>query len=100
MTVTLSDNEESDHESDSVQEDNFMAFTTTAVVDEFVVVDERPSDGEPILSFHMNNGFYNEFKVKMQIAPINLIEIHFQTFSFTFIQLSSLNFKFIQSSLQ
>ena len=69
MTITLSDNEESDHESDSDQEDNFMAFTTTAMVDESVVVDRRPSDGEHIHSFHMNSGFYNEFKVEMQITP-------------------------------
>ena len=44
MVVTLSDNKESDHEFGSDQEGNFIAFTTIAVVDDFVVVDERPSD--------------------------------------------------------
>ena len=46
MTITLSDDEESDHESKSYQEGNFMVFTTTNVVGEFEIVEENPSDGE------------------------------------------------------
>ena len=46
MAVTLSDNEISDHESGSDENGNFIAFTDTAVVDESVVLDETPSDGE------------------------------------------------------
>ena len=46
MTITLSDDEVSDHESSSDEDGNFIAFTTTAVVDESVVVEENPSDGE------------------------------------------------------
>ena len=46
MVVTLSDDEVSDHESGSDEDENFIAFTATAVVDESVVVDENPSDGE------------------------------------------------------
>ena len=46
MAVTLSDDEVSDHESGSDEDGNFIAFTTTTVVDENVVVDENPSDGE------------------------------------------------------
>ena len=46
MAVTLSDNEISDHESGSDEDGNFIAFTATAVVDESVVLDETPSDGE------------------------------------------------------
>ena len=47
MAVTLNDNEVSDHDSGSDENGNFIAFTATAVVDESVVVDENPSDGEP-----------------------------------------------------
>ena len=46
MAVTPSDNEVSDHESKSDQEENFMAFTTTAVVSETETADENPSDEE------------------------------------------------------
>ena len=46
MAVTLSDDEVSDHESSSEKDGNFIAFTATAVVDENVVVDENPSNGE------------------------------------------------------
>ena len=46
MAVTLSDNEVLDHESESDQEWNFMAFTATTVVSEIETVDENPSDGE------------------------------------------------------
>ena len=46
MAVTLSDDEVSDHESGSDEDGNFIAFTATALVDESVVVDENPSNGE------------------------------------------------------
>ena len=46
MAVTLSDDEVSDNESGSDKEGNFIAFTAIAVVDESVVVEENPSDGE------------------------------------------------------
>ena len=46
MTVTLSDDKVSDHESGSDKDGNFIVFTATAVVDESVVADENPSDGE------------------------------------------------------
>ena len=36
MTVTLSDDDISDHESNSDEDGNFIAFTDTAVVDENV----------------------------------------------------------------
>ena len=44
--VTLSDDEVSDHESESDQEGNFIAFTATAIVSKIETVDENPSDGE------------------------------------------------------
>ena len=46
MAVTLSDDEVTDHESESDQEGNFMAFTATNVVSEIETTDENPSDGE------------------------------------------------------
>ena len=44
MAVTLSDDEVFDHESDSNENGNFIAFTATDVVDESVLVEENPSD--------------------------------------------------------
>ena len=46
MIVTLSDDEVSKHESGSDKDGNFSTFTATAVVNESVVVDENPSNGE------------------------------------------------------
>ena len=46
MAITLSDGEVSDHEFGSDEDGNFFAFTATAVVDESVLVEENPSDGE------------------------------------------------------
>ena len=46
MVVTLSDDEVSNHESGSDEDGNFFTFTTTAVVDESVVVKENPFDGK------------------------------------------------------
>ena len=46
MVVTLGDDEVSNHESESDQEGNFMAFTAIAVISEIEAVDENPSDGE------------------------------------------------------
>ena len=46
MAITLSDDEVSDHESTSDEDGNLFAFTATAEVDESVVIEENPSDGE------------------------------------------------------
>ena len=46
MAITLSDDEVFDNESISDEDENFIAFTTIAVVDESVAVEENPSDGE------------------------------------------------------
>ena len=46
MVVTLSNDKVSDNESGSDEDGNFIAFIATAVVDESVVVEEKPSDGE------------------------------------------------------
>ena len=46
MTVTLSNDEVFDNESSSDEDENFLAFTAIAVIDESVVVEENPSDWE------------------------------------------------------
>ena len=46
IVITLSDDEVTDHKSESDQEGNFMAFTTTAIVNKIETTDENPSDGE------------------------------------------------------
>ena len=46
ITVTLNDDEVFDHESGSDEDGNFITFTATTVVDESVVVDENPFNGE------------------------------------------------------
>ena len=46
MTVTLSDDEVSNHEFESNQEGNFMTFTAIVKVSEPKFFDENPSDGE------------------------------------------------------
>ena len=46
MAVTLSDDEVSDNEFGYDEDENFIAFTATAVVNESVFVEENLSDGE------------------------------------------------------
>ena len=46
MAITLSDDKVSDNKSGSDEEENFITFTATAVVNESVTVEENPSDGE------------------------------------------------------
>ena len=46
IAVTLSDDEVSDHESGSDEDENFITFIAITVVDESVIVDENPFDGE------------------------------------------------------
>ena len=48
MAVTLSDDEVSNNESGSDGDGNSIAFTATTVVNESVVVEENPSDGETL----------------------------------------------------
>ena len=46
MAVTLSDDKVSDDESGYDEDGNFITFTTTAVVNESMFVEENHSDGE------------------------------------------------------
>ena len=68
MAVTLSDDEVSDHESGSDEDGNFIAFTTTTVVDENVVVDENPSDGELSESADLQEAYNKLCKVAAKDA--------------------------------
>ena len=46
MTVTLSDGEIFDYESECDEDGNFIAFIATTIVNESIYVEENPSDGE------------------------------------------------------
>ena len=46
MLVTLSDNKVFDDEFGCDEDENFIAFTATAVVNKSVSAEENPSDGE------------------------------------------------------
>ena len=46
IAVILSDDEVFDNKSGSDEDGNFITFTATAVIDESVVIEENPSDGE------------------------------------------------------
>ena len=46
MVVTLSNGEVSDDESKCDEDENFITFTATAVVNESISAEENPSDGE------------------------------------------------------
>ena len=46
IAVTFSDDEISDEESGCNEDGNFIAFTTTAVVNESMSTEENPFDGE------------------------------------------------------
>ena len=48
MAVTISDDEVSDHESGSDEDRNFFAFTAIAIIDESVIVEENPFDGDSL----------------------------------------------------
>ena len=72
MVVTLSDDEVSDHESDSDKDENFIAFTAIAIVDENVMVDENLSDGELSESADLQEA-YNKFCKKVIISFARLL---------------------------
>ena len=63
MAVTLSDDEVFDHESGSDEDGNFITFTATAVVDESVVVEKNPFDGEFSECANLQEAFNKPCKV-------------------------------------
>ena len=79
MVVTLSNDEVSNHESESDQEGNFMAFTTTAIVSETETVDEKPSDREP----SENDDLQEAYNKLCKIAAKDAMSV-FYVFQFLF----------------
>ena len=63
MAVTLSDDEVSDHESRSDEDGNFITFIANVVVDESVVVEKNPSNGELSESADLQEAFNKPCKV-------------------------------------
>ena len=63
MAVTLSNDEVSDHESESNQEGNFMASTATAVVSEIKTDDENLSDRELSKNANLQEGYKKLCKI-------------------------------------
>ena len=68
IVVTLSDDEVSDYESDSDEDGNFIAFTAIAVVDESVVVNENPSNGELFENADLQEAYNKLCKVAVNDA--------------------------------
>ena len=68
MVVTLSDDEVSNHESDNDGDGNFIAFTAITVVDENVVVNENPFDGELSESVDLQEAYNKLCKVAAKDA--------------------------------
>ena len=63
IAITLSNDEVFDHESGSDEDGNFITFTATAVVDESVVVEENPSNGELSKCANLQEAFNKPCKV-------------------------------------
>ena len=73
MAVTLSDDEVSDNESGSDEDGNFITFTATVVVDESVIVEENPSDGELSEDADLQEAYNKLYKVAANDAmSVNL----------------------------
>ena len=67
MVVTLSDDEVSDHESSSDEDENFIAFIATAIIEESVMIDENPFDGELFKSANLQEVYNKLCKVAMNV---------------------------------
>ena len=67
MAVTLSNDEVSNHESGSDEDENFIAFIATAVVNESVVVEENPFDGELSENADLQETYNKLCKVVMNV---------------------------------
>ena len=87
MVVTLSDDEVSDHESGSDEDGNFIAFTTTVVVDESVAVEKNPSDKELSKSADLQEVF-NKF---CKVAANNAMNIDLGLKKITSLELDKKN---------
>ena len=68
MAVTLSDDEGSDHKSQSDQEENFMAFIATVVASETEIVEENSSDGESSKNDDLQEAYNKLCKIAAKYA--------------------------------
>ena len=68
MAVTLSDDEVYDHEYGSDKDGNFIVVIVTTIVDENVVVNENPSDGELSKSADLQEAYNKLCKVATKDA--------------------------------
>ena len=68
MSVTLSDDEVLDHESESDLEGNFMTFTATAVVSEIETANENPSNGELSKNVDLQEAYNKLYKIAAKDA--------------------------------
>ena len=77
--ITLSDDEVSDHESDSDEDGNFITFKAIVIVNESVVVEENPSDGELFENADLQEA-YNKFcKVATKDLIMSLVMMRMET---------------------
>ena len=68
IVVTLSDDEVFDYEFGSDEDGNFITFIATAVVDESIVVDENPSNGELSKNANLQESYNKLCKVVVKDA--------------------------------
>ena len=68
MAVTLSDDEVSDHDFESDQEGNFMAFTATTVVSEIETANENPSNEELFENANLQEAYNKLCKIATKDA--------------------------------
>ena len=87
MTVTLSDGEVSDDETECDEDGNFIAFTTTAVVSESISAEENPSDGELSEDADLQEA-YNKF---CKVATKDAMNVELGLKKIEFLKLDKMN---------
>ena len=68
MAITFSDDEVSNHETGSDEDRNFIAFTTTTIVNESVMVDANSSDGQLFENVDLQEAYNKLCKVATKDA--------------------------------
>ena len=68
MAITLSDNEVSNDESSCDEDGNFITFTTIAVVDESIAIEENPFNGELFEDADLQEAYNKLYKVAAKNA--------------------------------
>ena len=79
MAITLSDDEVSDHESDSDEDGNFITFKAIVIVNESVVVEENPSDGELFENANLQEAYNKLCKVTAKDLIMSLVVMRMET---------------------